>query len=166
MDRRRVEMDSDNFKSNDFKGNDHHYWGGNASHSLTSLLLNGHSYHGTLMDVSLAGALFMPDKRIGKIDRSVCRIDIREISGEPVVLLSGIVIHSENQLLVVKFTALSSEQYSALSHEHDMSGNPPELLWRGIAELVKSVSTPVVPKGFLQRRQFDRRKLGTSTGLI
>jgi hypothetical protein len=141
---------------------------------LTSVLIKGQTHETKLMDISLAGAIFMAQLRLGNIVGNACRVDLRNSGGSSVLPLSGTVIHSEGQLLVIKFIALDVKQYSRLSNNHERNGGAPELLWRGIAELMGSVSShePAVnqsplattapapdTRGHFQRRQCDRANL-------
>ncbi len=107
-------------------------------HSRATLQFRGATCDGTLKDISLNGALFVPDSpREGSL-LMPCRLHIHYLGENPVVPFNGIVVHSqEDRLLGIKFIGVSEKERLALMQLIELNLAEPTLLDRDVPALLK-----------------------------
>lgn len=105
-------------------------------HSRAALLLDGRELNGTLIDVSLAGALFAVDQQIEPPTGAECRLAIhrhRQAAGS----MRGTVVYRDRHLLGIQFMEIGGAAESELRLMIDMNLASPRLLERDLPALLR-----------------------------
>ena len=89
---------------------------------------------GKLLDISLRGALFETESAKDGLNGKACRLYISGV----VDPINGIVVHSEQGLLGIKFIAISQQAHDALIFVIASSQAGYSLLERDVLDLLKS----------------------------
>lgn len=105
-------------------------------HSRAALLLDDRELNGTLIDISLAGALFAVDQRIDMPTGTECRLAIHR-HREPADSMRGIVVYRDRHLLGIQFMEIGGTAESELRLMIDMNLASPGLLERDLPALLR-----------------------------
>lgn len=111
-------------------------------HSRAEVQFRGMSCEGTLRDISLNGALFAFDEvpMDGSFLRP-CRLHIRYIGQDNGVAFNGLVVHSHDETLGIKFIGVGEKERMALIHLIDLNLAEPALLDRDVPALLKFLAS-------------------------
>jgi hypothetical protein len=105
-------------------------------HSRAALLLDNREMNGTLIDVSLAGALFAVDQQLDLATGTECRLAIhrRRQSAES---MRGTVVYCDRHLLGIQFLEIGGTAESELRLMMDMNLASSRLLERDLPALLR-----------------------------
>jgi len=105
-------------------------------HSRAALLLHDRELNGTLIDVSLAGALFAVDQQIDLPTGTACRLAIHR-HRQSAENMRGTVVYRDRHLLGIEFMEIGATAESELRLMIDMNLAPPRLLERDLPALLR-----------------------------
>lgn len=105
-------------------------------HSRAALLLDDRELNGTLIDVSLAGALFAVDQQINLPTGTECRLAIHR-RRQPAGNMRGAVVYRDRHLLGIQFMEIDGSAESELRLMMDMNLASPRLLERDLPALLR-----------------------------
>lgn len=107
-------------------------------HSRGELRMGGAWRKGTLVDISLRGALFSLESTPPESEAKLCALRVFQPCGSQMVLLSGLVVHSGENLIGLKFINLGEAEKAALEQIIDLNLALPRLLERDIPALLRA----------------------------
>ena len=108
-------------------------------HSRANIEFRGGSCDGILKDISLNGALFVPDTPQEGMLLKPCRLHIHYVDEKPVASFNGIVVHIEDgNLFGIKFIGVGEKERIALIHLMELNLAEPKLLDRDVHTLLLS----------------------------
>ena len=106
-------------------------------HSRAQLQVGDTELNGTLMDISLAGALFATDRHLDFPAGTKCRLTIYRHRRSSLSALGGEIVYCANHLFGLQFLEVSGEAENELRQLIDMNLAPPRLLERDLAALLR-----------------------------
>ncbi len=106
-------------------------------HSRARLLLGQRESHGTLLDISFAGALFFPDGHLDASPRTECELTIYRHGRPSLLAIGGEIAHSADDLFGIRFRAIDDTIEDALRRLIDMNLAVPRLLERDVPALLR-----------------------------
>jgi hypothetical protein len=106
-------------------------------HSRAALLLDGLELNGTLVDVSLAGALFAVDQHLDLPSGTACRLAIYQRRRQSVENMHGTIVYCANHLFGIRFKQIGDSAQSELCRMIEMNLAPPRLLERDLPALLR-----------------------------
>lgn len=106
-------------------------------HSRARLLLGSAENHGTLVDISFAGALFSPDTRLQARQRDDCWLTIYRRGRPSLPLIEGHVVHVAEHMLGIQFLPIDATVESELRLMIEMNLAVPHLLDRDVPALFR-----------------------------
>jgi hypothetical protein len=106
-------------------------------HSRAALLLDDRELNGTLIDVSLAGALFAVDQQIDLPAGTECRLAIHRRRRQSAESMRGTVVYCDRHLLGIEFLEIGGAAESELRLMMDMNLASPRLLERDLPALLR-----------------------------
>jgi len=109
-------------------------------HSRATVQFRGQTCEGTLKDISLNGALFAFDEPQEGSFLRPCRLHVQYLGQQgqdPVASFNGLVVHSVDGMLGIKFIAVGEKERIALIQLIDLNLAEPALLDRDVAALLK-----------------------------
>lgn len=106
-------------------------------HSRARLLLDDLESNGTLMDISLSGALFALDKALDLSPDTDCRLDIYRRRWHPAESIRSSIVYCANHLLGIRFLEIDSAAEGELRRMIEMNLASPRLLERDLPALLR-----------------------------
>jgi hypothetical protein len=105
-------------------------------HSRGSLTIRHSEHPGTIVDISVGGALFQSDSRIKTADRADCHIAIYH-SDETVILSTiGSIVYSRGTFLGIRFINVDAKAREGLKRIMEMNLGTPKLMGRDLSALL------------------------------
>ena len=108
-------------------------------HSKGELRLNYMAYGGTLIDISLFGALFKSGlSHLNVTEREECTLEILHLNDDSAFSVKGVVVHINENHIGIRFTTLDKEHESKLRKIWTLNLAPPSLLNRKLPALLQA----------------------------
>jgi hypothetical protein len=107
-------------------------------HSRGTLQIFSTDYHGTLMDISYHGALFISDETFAFQAGTNCSLNVYYGLGKPFLTLNGMTVQVQKHLVGIEFTALTETVEEALRCLVDLNLGVPQLLDRKLPALLRA----------------------------
>ncbi|WP_194286376.1 PilZ domain-containing protein [Rhodocyclus gracilis] len=108
-------------------------------HSKGELRLNFMAYRGSLIDLSLHGALFESALfELGVQQGDYCAVDILNLSEESIFTAEGVVAHASKSFIGIKFHPLDDERLKRLQHIGTLNLAPKKLINRKFPSLLQA----------------------------
>lgn len=107
-------------------------------HSRARLLLDDLEFNGTLVDISLAGALLALDQPLVLSPGAECRLAIYRCRWNPAESIGGLAVYSADHLLGMMFPEIGGAAESELRLLIEMNLASPRLLERDLPALLRS----------------------------
>ncbi len=105
-------------------------------HSKGELRLNLVAFRGELIDISLFGALFETRlHQMNVVRGDNCMLDILHSNDDSLLAVSGVVVHTNKNLIGIKFDELDKEREDTLRQIGMLNLAPPKLLDRKLSAL-------------------------------
>jgi c-di-GMP-binding flagellar brake protein YcgR len=106
-------------------------------HSRAQLLLKDLELNGTLLDISLAGALFATDEGLDFPIRTGCQLAIYRHRRSSFSAIDGEIVHRANHLFGIRFLTVGDTAEDELRQMIDMNLALPHLLKRDLPALLR-----------------------------
>lgn len=106
-------------------------------HSRARLLLDNHEFNGTLMDISLSGALFALDQPLDLSSGTECRLAIYHRRLNPAECICGTVVYCAGHLVGIGFMKIGGVAEDELRLMIEMNLASPRLLDRDWPALLR-----------------------------
>jgi hypothetical protein len=106
-------------------------------HSRACLNLAGAAYTGTLLDVSLKGALFQSAEAHAAMAGSECRIEILHVGEPGPLVVTARLAYQRRDLFGLEFISLDTETWQMLGDVMNMNLAVDSLLHRDLPELLE-----------------------------
>lgn len=107
-------------------------------HSRAGLTVQGSMCRGTLLDISLGGALFAVGAEHADPLGQACELQLFQLDGNPLAAFQGIVAHRGGDTLFgIEFVAVGEREREALRQVIDLNLGTPTLLERGVPALLR-----------------------------
>lgn len=107
-------------------------------HSNAVLLLDGIPHEGTLIDLSLSGALFRGRAAMVVATGERCRLDILHGAGRDVARAKGRIAYAQEDLVGLQFQQLDLDVLQGLTQIVEMNLGTREMMKRELAALLMS----------------------------
>jgi hypothetical protein len=105
-------------------------------HTRATVRLDACEFSGTLVDISLAGALFAGHAETRSKIGEPCNLKVFH-GARPDVTIAGAVIHAREHLVGIEFSSVDEAVAKALRHMVELNLGMPRLLSRDIAALLR-----------------------------
>lgn len=106
-------------------------------HSQARLLLDDFEWIGTLVDISLAGALVSVDTVLNPPPAAACRLAIQRRQGAPAASMRGRIAYCADRLLAIQFLEIGGAAENELRLLIEMNLAAPWLLDRPLPALLR-----------------------------
>ena len=106
-------------------------------HSRAALLLDDLEFNGTLIDISLAGALFAVDRHLELPSNTECRLAIHSRRWQSAENMRGTVVYCAKHLLGIQFLEVGGPAENELRMIIEMNLASPHLLQRDLPALLR-----------------------------
>ncbi len=106
-------------------------------HTRGAIQVDGCHYHGTLMDISAKGCLFVTDASVRFPVGNLCHVLVLHAPRRESASLGGVLAHCHEHLLGIEFAEISEEAHQALHQIIEMNLAPPRLLERELPALLR-----------------------------
>jgi hypothetical protein len=107
-------------------------------HSKAVLVLDGIPYEGTLLDLSLSGALFRARAALVVAAGECCRLDILHGAARDVARANGRIAYAQEDVLGLQFQQLDLGAQQGLTQIVEMNLGTREMMKRELAALLSS----------------------------
>jgi hypothetical protein len=106
-------------------------------HSRATLHIGAHVYRGTLVDISMGGALFSAELDLNDVTGRRCRISVFRGQSSEFLVVDGAIVHNRERLVGVEFVQLSATAILSLNQIIELNLAVPSLLDRDVGALLR-----------------------------